>query len=119
MDNWKPIEDAPSDDRDILVGWWDGETEWSEARQDFYFTTEPVWLCAISSREDRPYRRGYRHRNGAHGTHWCDLPEGRPPVLYAVLPAAVGRTHETDQDWNEAYDRGMNLADCFTGKDGQ
>lgn len=22
-----------------------------------------------------------------------------------------GRTHETDADWNEAYDRGMNLAD--------
>lgn len=22
-----------------------------------------------------------------------------------------GRTHPTNQDWNEAYDRGMNLAD--------
>lgn len=26
-----------------------------------------------------------------------------------------GRTHETDGDWNEAYDRGMNLADRFLG----
>lgn len=24
-----------------------------------------------------------------------------------------GRTHTTNQDWNEAYDRGMNLADHF------
>lgn len=24
-----------------------------------------------------------------------------------------GRTHDTDQDWNEAYDRGMNLADTL------
>jgi len=27
------------------------------------------------------------------------------------LDGCGGRTHETDQDWNEAYDRGMNLAD--------
>jgi len=26
-----------------------------------------------------------------------------------------GRTHPTDQGWNEAYDRGMNLADFFRG----
>lgn len=25
----------------------------------------------------------------------------------------VGRTHPTNQDWNEAYDRGMNLAERF------
>lgn len=26
-----------------------------------------------------------------------------------------GRTHETNQDWNEAYDRGANLADRLMG----
>ena len=30
---------------------------------------------------------------------------------YEHLDGCGGRTHETDQDWNEAYDRGMNLAD--------
>lgn len=25
----------------------------------------------------------------------------------------VGRTHPTNQGWNEAYDRGMNLAERF------
>lgn len=27
----------------------------------------------------------------------------------------TGRTHATDQDWNDAYDRGRNLADLITG----
>jgi hypothetical protein len=27
-----------------------------------------------------------------------------------------GRTHETNQDWNEAYDAGMNLADRIRGR---
>jgi len=27
-----------------------------------------------------------------------------------------GRTHETDQGWNLAYDRGMNLADKLRGR---
>ena len=27
-----------------------------------------------------------------------------------------GRTHATDGDWNEAYDRGWNLADKLTGR---
>lgn len=26
-----------------------------------------------------------------------------------------GRTHDTDQDWNEAYDNGANLADRIKG----
>lgn len=26
---------------------------------------------------------------------------------------SMGRTHPTDQDWNEAYDRGRNLAERF------
>lgn len=29
---------------------------------------------------------------------------------------SAGRTHETDQGWNEAYDRGMNLADRLVGE---
>jgi hypothetical protein len=28
-----------------------------------------------------------------------------------VFDGCGGRTHPTDQDWNEAYDRGMNLAE--------
>lgn len=28
---------------------------------------------------------------------------------------SCGRTHETSQDWNEAYDRGRNVAEWFTG----
>lgn len=28
-----------------------------------------------------------------------------------------GRTHPTSQDWNEAYDRGMNLADRMRRRD--
>jgi hypothetical protein len=28
-----------------------------------------------------------------------------------TLGDGYGRTHPTDQDWNEAYDRGANLAD--------
>lgn len=28
----------------------------------------------------------------------------------------AGRTHAHDQDWNEAYDRGMNLADWLAGR---
>lgn len=28
-----------------------------------------------------------------------------------TLGDGFGRTHATDQDWNEAYDRGANLAD--------
>lgn len=31
-----------------------------------------------------------------------------------TLGDAFGRTHETNQDWNEAYDRGANLADRLT-----
>lgn len=31
------------------------------------------------------------------------------------LGDAFGRTHESDQRWNEAYDRGANLADRLTG----
>lgn len=27
-----------------------------------------------------------------------------------------GRTHETNADWNESYDRGMNLADRIRGR---
>jgi len=27
-----------------------------------------------------------------------------------------GRTHPTNQDWNEAYDSGMNLADRLRGR---
>jgi len=27
-----------------------------------------------------------------------------------------GRTHPTSADWNEAYDRGMNLADWLRGE---
>jgi hypothetical protein len=30
-----------------------------------------------------------------------------------TLGDAFGRTHETDYGWNEAYDRGANLADRF------
>lgn len=32
------------------------------------------------------------------------------------LGDAFGRTHPLDQDWNEAYDRGANLADRITGR---
>jgi hypothetical protein len=31
-----------------------------------------------------------------------------------TLGDAFGRTHETNQDWNEAYDAGANLADRLT-----
>ncbi len=27
---------------------------------------------------------------------------------------SFGRTHESNQDWNEAYDRGANAADAIT-----
>ena len=27
-----------------------------------------------------------------------------------------GRTHETNQNWNESYDRGMNAADWLRGR---
>ena len=30
-----------------------------------------------------------------------------------VRDGCGGRTHDSDQGWNEAYDRGMNLADMF------
>lgn len=33
-----------------------------------------------------------------------------------TLGDSFGRTHETDQDWNEAYDRGANLADKLKGE---
>jgi len=29
------------------------------------------------------------------------------------LDGCGGRTHATDDDWSDAYDRGMNLADSF------
>ncbi len=29
------------------------------------------------------------------------------------LDGCGGRTHDTDMDWNEAYDRGMNAADAW------
>jgi hypothetical protein len=31
------------------------------------------------------------------------------------LDGCGGRTHLTNQDWNEAYDHGMNFADWWTG----
>ncbi|WP_162815056.1 hypothetical protein [Erythrobacter aureus] len=31
------------------------------------------------------------------------------------LDGCGGRTHPTNADWNEAYDRGMNFADFVTG----
>ena len=35
----------------------------------------------------------------------------------ATLGDAFGRTHATDQNWNDAYDRGANLADFFASKE--
>jgi hypothetical protein len=49
----------------------------------------------------------------------------RNTLIYAYLLGAYeryklgdgfGRTHKTNQDWNEAYDRGANLADRITGE---
>lgn len=34
------------------------------------------------------------------------------------LGDAFGRTHPTDIDWSEAYDRGANLSDRITGNCG-
>lgn len=68
---WQPIETAPKDDRDILVGAW--MTESGEPLAEFQ--PPEKWFCVISSRDDRDYRRGYRHRNGADwATHWAPLP---------------------------------------------
>jgi hypothetical protein len=65
MAEWQPIETAPDDDRDVMVGGW----------------VEGEWWQTISSRDDRPMRRGYRHRNGAQwATHWWPLPTSRPPM---------------------------------------
>lgn len=36
--------------------------------------------------------------------------------LVEHLGGCGGRTHPTDQDWNEAYDRGMNAADLISGR---
>lgn len=33
----------------------------------------------------------------------------------SALGDGFGRTHDTDQAWNEAYDRGANLSDQLTG----
>lgn len=34
--------------------------------------------------------------------------------FFEHLGGCGGRTHETNMDWNEAYDSGMNLADLIT-----
>ncbi len=36
--------------------------------------------------------------------------------LFEHWGGAGGRTHPTDQGWNEAYDRGMNVADWLRGR---
>lgn len=67
---WLPIESAPKDDTDILVGGW-YEPEDGSA---------PAWVNRISSYLDKGWRRGFRHRNGAYwATHWMPLPA--PPSL--------------------------------------
>jgi hypothetical protein len=55
---WQPIETAP--DGDVLVlNVWTGER-------------------AISSRDDKDWRRGFMHRNGFPATHWAPLLKALP-----------------------------------------
>jgi hypothetical protein len=77
MSEWRPIKSATAADGDIIVGWWDGEKVWSDVAGDMVFLdpSNVLWRQQISSYEDLPYRRGFRHRNGPHmATHWMPLP---------------------------------------------
>lgn len=65
---WRDISTAPHDDKDILVGGW-----LEDARE-----AENGWHVVISSYEDKPYRRGFRHRNGAN---WARLWMPMPPTV--------------------------------------
>ena len=47
----------------------------------------------------------------------------RDSLAFAFLQGLIehwngcgGRTHPTNDDWNEAYDQGMNLADWLRGR---
>ena len=77
MSEWKPIETAPKDDADILVGGWiapeDGKA--------------PRWICQISSYLDTGWRRSFRHRNGpTWATHWMPLPPPPDPDASEYSP---------------------------------
>lgn len=69
-EDWQPIETAPKDDTDILVyGYRD--VDWDNNGNEVY--SNPY--TEISQYEDRDYKRGYNHRNGAPNvTHWKPLP---------------------------------------------
>jgi hypothetical protein len=44
-------------------------------------------------------------------THWFAFLQGTYEGLR--YGTSAGRTHPADQDWNEAYDRGLNAADTL------
>ena len=69
-DGWQDISSAPQTDEDILV-LAHNNVLWDEKNQKNIYL-EP--FIAISSYEDQPYRRGFRHRNGVQGvTKWRPL----------------------------------------------
>jgi hypothetical protein len=88
---WRPIDSAPPDFTEILVGWWsypDPEEPESYVHErggqlvdPAIDLTKPRWMIAISSYEDYGFRRGFRHRNGAwQATHWMPQPGPATPV---------------------------------------
>lgn len=68
MSEWKPIETAPKDGTEILIGWMarDGRRRGG-------------WICKIRRwRDDAGWRRDRNHPYDLYPTHWMPLPE--PPA---------------------------------------
>lgn len=71
MTDWQPIETAPRDGTEVLVGVWAVFDEWDDGEH-----RPPIW-CAWVSCAGPGDDFGCEGWNGAPATHWQPLPE--PP----------------------------------------
>ena len=91
---WQTMDNAPTDDREFLIGGWVGEKYWNEDHTKFVFVGDCEWVVCKTHHEnpDGPYTsRGWNHRNGpfegAKDCLWTDLPT--PPILDKNSPYSV------------------------------
>ena len=81
-DKWQPIETAPRDDSEFMIGRWFYEHEfWDDKKNEWVEIGKREWVQTISHHEnpDGPHAcRGWNHRNGPINkpTHYRPLPEG-------------------------------------------